>query len=63
MGIIKYAFVKVSLIEFQLILLKLFKGYMEDSELLGFWTLFIVRYSNNTREHNVSETGSVSVLG
>jgi hypothetical protein len=31
----------------------------EWSELLGFWTLLIVCYSKN---HNVSETGSVSVL-
>jgi hypothetical protein len=29
------------------------------SELLGFWTFSIVWYS---REHDVSETGSVSVL-
>jgi hypothetical protein len=33
------------------------------SGLLGFWTLSIVRYSKNTEEHNVSETGSVSLLG
>jgi hypothetical protein len=32
------------------------------SGLLGFWTLSIVRYSKNTEEHNVSETGSVSVF-
>jgi hypothetical protein len=31
----------------------------ELTELLGFWTFFIVLYS---REHDVSETGSVSVL-
>jgi hypothetical protein len=33
--------------------------YENDSALMGFWTLSIVRYS---KEHNVSETGSVSVL-
>jgi hypothetical protein len=32
------------------------------SRLLGFWTMSIVRYSKNTEEHNVSETGSVSVF-
>jgi hypothetical protein len=32
------------------------------SGLLGFWTLSIVRYSKKPEEHNVSETGSVSVL-
>jgi hypothetical protein len=32
------------------------------SGLLGFWTLSIVRYSKKTEEHNVSETGSVSIL-
>jgi hypothetical protein len=30
-------------------------------ELLGFWTLSIIRYSKNTIEYNVSETRSVSV--
>jgi hypothetical protein len=30
------------------------------SEYVGFWTLSIIRYS---KEHNFSETGSVSVLG
>jgi hypothetical protein len=30
-----------------------------NTELLGFWTFSIVWYS---REHDVSETGSVSVL-
>jgi hypothetical protein len=34
----------------------------QNSELLGFWTLSIVRYSEKTREHNVSETETVSVL-
>jgi hypothetical protein len=29
---------------------------------MGFWTLSIVRYSKNTREHNGSETGSVFFL-
>jgi hypothetical protein len=33
----------------------------KDSDLLGFWTLFIVRILN-TRRHNVSETGPVSIL-
>jgi hypothetical protein len=34
-----------------------------SSGLLGFWTLSIVRYSKNVEEeHNVSETGSVSVF-
>jgi hypothetical protein len=28
----------------------------------GFWILPIVPYSKNTKEHKVSETGSVSVL-
>jgi hypothetical protein len=28
----------------------------------GFLDLYIVQYSTNTRQHNVSETGSVSVL-
>jgi hypothetical protein len=37
-------------------------GKMYFSELLGFWTLSIVRYSKNTRGHNVSETGSFSFL-
>jgi hypothetical protein len=34
------------------------------SELIGFWTLSIVQYSKfqKIREHNVSETGSVSFL-
>jgi hypothetical protein len=32
------------------------------SELLSFWTLSIVQYSKKIKEHNVSETGSVSVL-
>jgi hypothetical protein len=32
------------------------------SELLGFWTLSIVRYCKNTREHNVSETDPVSEI-
>jgi hypothetical protein len=31
-------------------------------ELLGFRTLSIVRYSKYYRDHNVSETGSVSVF-
>jgi hypothetical protein len=39
---------------------------VQHSELLSFWTLSIVQYSRNPkkkiREHNVSETGSVSVL-
>jgi hypothetical protein len=30
-----------------------------EPEILGFWTLFIIWYS---RKHNVSETGSVSIL-
>jgi hypothetical protein len=29
---------------------------------MGFWTLSIIRYSNKSREHNVLESGSVSVL-
>jgi hypothetical protein len=33
-----------------------------NPELLGFWALPIVRYSKNTREHNISETGSVAIL-
>jgi hypothetical protein len=32
------------------------------SRLLGFWTLSIVWYSKNTEEHNVLETGSVSIF-
>jgi hypothetical protein len=32
------------------------------SELPCFWTLAIVRYSKNTREHNVSETVPVSEM-
>jgi hypothetical protein len=32
------------------------------SELLSFWTLSIIRYFRKTREHNISETGSVVVL-
>jgi hypothetical protein len=35
---------------------------VEVSKLLGFWTSSIVWYSKSTREHNVSETGSVSLL-
>jgi hypothetical protein len=37
---------------------------VEHSELIGFWTSPIVQYSKilKIREHNVSETGSVSVL-
>jgi hypothetical protein len=31
-------------------------------ELLSFWTLSIFWYSENTRQHSVSETGPVSVL-
>jgi hypothetical protein len=34
---------------------------VQQSELLSFWTLFIVQYSKKL-ENNVSETGSVSVL-
>jgi hypothetical protein len=30
--------------------------------LLGFWTLSVSWYSKNTKEHSVSENGSVSVL-
>jgi hypothetical protein len=37
---------------------QLVNGY-ENSELLGFWTFSIIWYSN---EHNVLETGSVSIL-
>jgi hypothetical protein len=33
---------------------------VQQSGLLGFWTLSIVRY---LKKHNVSETRSVSVLG
>jgi hypothetical protein len=32
-----------------------------DTELLGFWTFSIVLYSRE-QKHDVSETGSVSVL-
>jgi hypothetical protein len=39
--------------------LKNFKGDSSVTELLGFWTFSIVWYS---REHDVLETGSVSVL-
>jgi hypothetical protein len=35
--------------------------FLESPLILGFWTLSIVRNSI-TRKHNVSETGSVSVL-
>jgi hypothetical protein len=35
---------------------------LSHSELLGFWTLSIIRYSKNTGGHNVSEAGSVSIL-
>jgi hypothetical protein len=35
---------------------------VQHSDLLSFWTLSIVQYSKKIREHNVSETGSVSVL-
>jgi hypothetical protein len=37
-------------------------GQVNNSGLLGFWTLAIVGYSKNTKEHNVSETGSVSIF-
>jgi hypothetical protein len=32
------------------------------SGLLGFSTLFIIWYPKNTKEHNVSETGPISIL-
>jgi hypothetical protein len=34
-------------------------NFSQDTELLGFWIFSIVWYS---RKHDVSETGSVSVL-
>jgi hypothetical protein len=34
----------------------------EVSELLGLWTLSIVRNSGKTRKHNVSETESISIF-
>jgi hypothetical protein len=39
--------------------LRMLKTIRKDTELLGFWTFSIVWYS---REHDVSETGSVSIL-
>jgi hypothetical protein len=44
-------------------LMKLQKSNYRSSELLGlFWTLPIVLYVEDKKSHNVSETGSVSVL-
>jgi hypothetical protein len=37
------------------------KGFWDSISVLGFWTLSIVRNSI-TRKHNVSETGTVSIL-
>jgi hypothetical protein len=38
------------------------QNLIEILELLSFWTLSIAQYSKKIREHNVLETGSVSVL-
>jgi hypothetical protein len=58
---INVVFLKIVL---QVAIPKLYPRSRQDfiSGLLGVWTLSIVRYSKNTEEHNVSETGSVSVF-